>query len=135
MSSTRNNDIFIYYEDDGENYDYYRKIENTDYFRPRPSFKKFGKFRVHGKYVSASHPGSKIPNEYYCKPHEAMTLRSGKKLNYIQENFFWHDAYDIVRIFDGRPERRCLSTKELIWFWESYYISSLIAMNLLNSMT
>lgn len=120
MSMTHNNDYtFIYYEND-ELYDYYRKIEDQDYFRPRPNFKNFGNFRVHGKYVSNFHPG-KIPNEYYCSASEAMTLRSGKKLNYVKEGFFWHDANEMVSSFNGRPEGRCLSMKKMMWFWESYH--------------
>lgn len=119
MSATRNNDIFIYYDDD-EKYDYYYKIEDLEYFRPKPSFKNFGNFRVHGKYVSNFHPG-KIPNEYYCQASEAMTLRSGRKLNYMREGVFWKEANKMIRSFDCTPDGRCLSVKEMIWFWESYY--------------
>jgi len=121
MSSTHNNDYtFIYYEND-QDYDYYKKIEDQDHFRPRPSFKNFGNFRVHGKYVSNFHPGRRFPNEYYCPASEAMTLRSGKKLNYMKEGFFWHDANELMRSFSGMPYRRCLSCKEMMWFWESYH--------------
>ena len=120
MSLTHDDYTFIYYEND-ETYDYYRKIEDQDNFRPRPTLKNFGNFRVHGKYVSNFHPGRKFPNEYYCPASEAMTLRSGKKLNYVKEGFFWYDANEMMRLFDGRPERRCLSCKEMMWFWESYH--------------
>ena len=120
MSSTRNNDndinIFIDYED-GENYDYYKHIEDD-----MPSFhahKKFGNFRIHGKNVSAFHSG-KIPNEYYCNRDEAMTLRSGKKLNYVKGSYFWWDAQDLFNEWDG-IERRCSSIKNYIWFLENYY--------------
>ena len=120
MSSTHNNDnnekTFVYYED-GENYEYYKHIEAA-----MPSFhthKNFGNFRIHGKYVSAFHPG-KIPNEYYCKRDEAMTLRSGKKLNYVTESYFWWDAQDLFNEWDG-IERRCSSIKNCGWFLENYY--------------
>lgn len=120
MSSTHTNDyIFVLCE--SEDYDYYNKIEDQDHFRPRPTFKNFGNFRVHGKYVSNFHPGRRFPNEYYCPASEAMTLRSGKKLNYMKEGFFWHDANDIVESFSGMSYRRCLSVKEMMWFWESYH--------------
>jgi hypothetical protein len=125
MSLTHNDYIFVIRESDEtynyeRTYDYYCKIEDQDYFRPRPTFKNFGNFRTHGKYVSNFHPG-KIPNEYYCPASEAMTLRSGTKLNYVKEGFFWHDANEVSFSFNGRPEGRCLSAKKMIWFWESYH--------------
>lgn len=122
MSSTHNNDnnnnekTFICYDDD-QDYDYYKHIE-TD----MPSFhvhKQFGNFRIHGKNASTFHSG-KIPNEYYCKPEEAMTLRSGKKLNFVKESYFWWDAQDLFNEWDG-IERRCSSIKNYIWFIENYY--------------
>jgi len=127
MSSTHNNDYTFIYCESEDYYDrrmneYYNKIEDQDHFprpfHPRPSF---GNFRVHGKYVSNFHPGRRFPNEYYCPASEAMTLRSGKKLNYMKEGLFWHDANDLTRSFSGTPEGRCLSTKKMMWFWESYH--------------
>lgn len=119
MSSTR-----IFTRPDSNEYDdnYYHKIEDTSYFITRPAFKNFGNFRVHGKYASTFHPERRIPNEYYCMTSAAMTLRSGKKLNYIQKTPFWHDTDEVTRSFGGKhTDRRCLSVKEMIWLWESYY--------------
>ena len=122
MISTHNNNdnndnIFICY-DNGENYDYYKHIEADV-----PSFhmhKKFGNFRIHGKNASTFHSG-KIPNEYYCKREEAMTLRSGKKLNYVRESYFWWDAQDLFNEWEDGIERRCSSIKKYILFIENYY--------------
>jgi len=119
MSSTR---IFIRPDND-DDYNYYKKIEDEDYFRPIATLKheRVGNFRIHGKYVSTFHPGKRIPNEYYCLASEAMTLRSGKKLNYLAEGFCTTDLRDIADTFNGTPEWRCLSVKKLIWGYENYY--------------
>lgn len=119
MSTTR---IFIRPDND-EDYEYFKKIEDQDYFRPISEAPKNvrGNFRVHGKYVSTFHPGRKIPNEYYCLASEAMTLRSGRLLNYVNEGFCMTDLRDCAANFDGTPEWRCLSLKKLIWGYENYY--------------
>lgn len=118
MSSTRVNNIIVnsdpYYE-----VDYHRCTEEE--IPPIQSYKLFGNFRIHGKYVSTFHPGGRLPNEYYCKASDAMSLRSGKKLNYVQETYFWHDAQDLLFNFSGNKEYRCLSMKKVIWFLENYY--------------
>lgn len=119
MSSTR---IFIHpgNEDD---YNYFKKIEDEDYFRPIASLKhdRVGNFRVHGKYISTFHPGRRFPNEYYCKADEAMVLRSGRKLNYFSNTSCFEDLNDVSWTFNGTPEWRCLSLKKLIWGYENYY--------------
>lgn len=119
MSSTR---IFIQPEND-DDYNYFKKIEDEDYFRPIASLKhdRVGNFRVHGKYISTFHPGRRFPNEYYCKAEEAMVLRSGRKLNYFSNTSCFEDLNDVSGTFDGTPERRCLSVKKLIWGYENYY--------------
>jgi hypothetical protein len=119
MSSTR---IFIRPDNDND-YDYFKKIEDQDYFRPIASLnhERVGNFRVHGKYVSTFHPGRRIPNEYYCLASEAMTLRSGRQLNYMNEGFCMTDLRDCAVNFDGTQDWRCLSVKKLIWCYENYY--------------
>lgn len=119
MSSTR---IFIRPDND-DDYNYFKKIEDQEYFRPLSTLKheRVGNFRVHGKYVSTFHPGRKIPNEYYCLGNEAMTLRSGRKLNYMNEGFCTADLRDCAENFIGTPEWRCLSLKKVIWCYENYY--------------
>lgn len=119
MSSTR---IFIRPDND-DDYNYFKKIEDQDYFRPINEIRNRSRsnFRVHGKYVSTFHPGRKIPNEYYCLPHEAMTLRSGRKLNYINEGFCMTELRECAESFNGTPEWRCLSLKKIIWAYENYY--------------
>lgn len=122
MSSTHTADIFIHYENDDDNtYEYYKQIENAAYFLPIQSIRNFGNFRIHGKYVSTFQSGRKFPNEYYCQPKEAMILRSGRKLNYINENFLWQDVNKIIQEFDGTPDARCLSIKKVIWLYENYH--------------
>lgn len=118
MSSTR---IFINYEDN-EDYDYYKRIEDEVYFTPinNKNLKRIGDFRVHGKYTSTFHAG-RIPNEYYCLADQAMTLRSGRKLNHVKNNFFWTDAIDLSQKFDGSVNWRCYHLKKAIWFYENYY--------------
>lgn len=118
MSSTR---YFIQLEDN-DDYDYYKRIEDEDYFRPIECIgsRDVSNFRVHGKHVSTFHAG-RLPNEYYCLPSHAMKLRSGKKLNYIGENFFWFDAKNLVDNFDGSANGRCFHLKKAIWFYENYY--------------
>ena len=121
MSSTR---IFIHPgNDDDDDYNYYKKIEDEDYFRPIATFKhdRVGNFRVHGKYVSTFHPGRRFPNEYYCKAEEAMVLRSGRKLNYFSKTSCFDDLNDVSWTFNGTPDWRCLSLKKLIWGYENYY--------------
>lgn len=113
MSSTR---FFLNFEDH-EYYDYYKMIEDDDYFRP---LKRTGNFRVHGKYVSTFHSGRK-PNEYYCNTDEAMVLRSGKKLNYIQNTIFYANLSESTYNFIGNVESRCLSVKKIMWNFENYY--------------
>jgi len=90
------------------------------YLMPSQSHKHVGKFRVHGKYVSTFRAG-KMPNEYYCESKEAMVLRSGKKLNYINKSLFWSDAKECVINFNKRPGQQCISVKKLIWIYENYY--------------
>lgn len=123
MSSTQyyqaktNKDFFIQAAND-EDYEYYKQIEDDEYFRSLDNQKRY---RVHGKYVSTFHPG-KRPNEYYCFYKEAMTLRSGKMLNYINKyNCFWNDLMEFNRIWDGTKKYRCFSVKNLIWLLENYY--------------
>jgi hypothetical protein len=119
MSTTR---IFIRPENE-DDYNYFRMIENEDYFQPISALKhdRVGNFRFHGKYVSTFHPGRRFPNEYYCKIEEAMVLRSGRKLNYFWNTSCAQDLQDISENFDGTPEWRCLSLKKLIWGYENYY--------------
>lgn len=118
MSSTRH---FIQLEDN-DDYDYYKRIEDEDYFRPIECIgsRDVSNFRVHGKHVSTFHTG-RLPNEYYCLPSQAMKLRSGKKLNYIGVNYFWFDAKNLVDYFDGSENGRCFHLKKAIWFYENYY--------------
>jgi len=118
MSSTR---YFIQLEDN-DDYDYYKKVEDEVYFRPidRCIGPDVRNFRAHGKYASTLHAG-RIPNEYYCHSGEAMKLRSGKKINYINRSFFWRDAVDLVSRFDGSVNGCCLHMKKAIWFYENYY--------------
>lgn len=117
MNSTHNDNVFIYSDNNYATNIYYQIIEE------QPYFENVGNFRVHGKYVSNFRPG-KNPNEYYCKMDEAMTLRSGKKLNYMQKSSFIYQARDVIvrrNAILGKSKRRCLSCKEMIWFWNSYY--------------
>lgn len=118
MSSTR----YCIRPENDDDYNYYKMIEDDLYFRPLECFSKrqIGNFRVHGKYVSNFHSG-RLPNEYYCFTNEAMKLRSGKTLNYVQKNFFWEDAHDLLDNFDGTARGRCFHAKKAIWFYENYY--------------
>ena len=118
MSSTR---IFIRPDNDDEYY-YFMMIEDDHYFRPLSTFKheRVGNFRVHGKYVSTFHPG-RIPNEYYCNIDGAMTLRSGRKLNYSAKTSCFAHLSECSTSFNGTPKWRCLSLKKVIWGYENYY--------------
>lgn len=118
MSSTRH---FIQFEGNHD-CDYYKMIEDEVYFRSLEECVGRGvsNFRVHGKHTSIFHAG-RIPNEYYCLPSQAMKLRSGKKINYIGESFFWFDAKDFVKNFDGSANGCCFHLKKAIWFYENYY--------------
>jgi hypothetical protein len=119
MSTTR---IFIRPDND-DDYDYFRTIEDKDYFRPIAELKheRLGNFRVHGKYVSTFHPGRRFPNEYYCNTDEAMVLRSGRKLNHASKSSCFADLSDISTSFNGTPDGRCLGLKKVIWGYENYY--------------
>lgn len=119
MSSTRH---FIQLEDN-EDYDYYKRIEDEDYFRPMERLAKWrqlSNFRVHGKYTSNFRSG-RLPNEYYCHANEGMKLRSGKTLNCLRGSFFMEDAKDTVENFNGSESWRCFHLKKVIWLYENYY--------------
>lgn len=121
-SNIDNNGNFFLYLGDEQNYQYYNMIEDEQYFQPTHTYKnRNGKFNIHGKYVSTTHPGKKTPNEYYCSPHQAMTLRSGKKINYIQQNFIFWDLKELIDTWNKQPVARCLTLKKIIWVCQNYH--------------
>jgi len=127
MSSTPNyeynhgyDEMFVHNNDSDDTFDYYMSIEDKDsYFQPINK-KNTDRFRVHGKYTSTSHIGN-TPTEFYCDMKDAMTLRSGKKINYLGESLMYREASEVLSTWNGDVNNRCLSTKKIIWFLENYH--------------
>ena len=126
MSSTRSDILMNHYDnEDSTDYEYYKNMEQAFQI----NIKTLGRFGTNGKYASSFHAG-RIPNEYYCQPVDAMTLRSGKKLNYITDSYLGRDVSDLFNKWNGEIDGRCYSMKKFIWFCENYYYIISSAHNL-----